>query len=379
MEFEKFNSLTLIRESHEEEILRYSIAATGKRCVLTEKIHGSNFLVATDGSQVNFGRRGAYLEEGESFYGYQYVGELLEKKVKEMFNDLKEMVMEQHRVADLIEAEGMQANRPDIPRDFQELSIRGELAGGRYPADGVPEVKVGHGQVGKGTIWYSQDKSFYAFELCIDGVPQDFYTLGSLCSSYGIPLAPVLFFGTFDECLEYSREHLNDISVVPMMQPMLDADGKPILDGENFTHLPAILDNTREGHVIAPCEPAWFPNGKRMVFKHKGNKFMEDKGSKKPKSKPVLELSENQQTVYDMVLPLLTWERFEAVQSKHDTFSPKDFQKAMGLVVSDALDDAAHEDEFAEAWAALSTKERKGVTGPIGRECTLRLRSQFFN
>lgn len=381
--FKKFGSITLLHLEKEEELLHFRMAFGDTRCVVTEKVHGSNFQVAHDGIHTKFGRRGAFLKADESFNGYQYIEANLTARITAMFKDVKEMVMEQHKVCDELEAEGLPSNRPSIPRDFQELSIRGEFAGGNYPAEGVPVVKNGHGHVGKGSIWYSQDKSFYAFELCIDGVVQDFYTMASLCSSFGIPVVPVLFFGTLDECIEYSKEHLNENTTVPTMQPMLDENNKPIMDGDYFTSLPVIPNNTREGHVIEPLEPMYFRNGKVMKLKHKGTKFMEDKGGKRPKAKPVLELTDDQNRVYDALLPLLTWERFEAVQSKHDLFTPKEFGKACGLVLQDAIDEVmSFNDGFSlerASWEALTAKERKAVTKPLGRECTLRLRTQFFN
>lgn len=383
-EFKKYNSLTLIRESREEELQRIKDLTHGIRFVVTEKIHGANFQVTTNGSQVEFARRRGVLVEGESFYGYQYIAEPLTSKIKEMHKDLKEMTMEQHRVCDLAEAEGHEVNRPELPRDFQELSIRGEFAGGHYPAEGVVEVKVGNGQVGKGKIWYGQDKSFFAFEICVDGTPLDLHSVGALCISYGVPLVPVLFFGTFEECLEYSKAHLDSPSVVPQMQPLLNEKAEPIVDETmGFKSLPHLPDNIREGHVIASVEPKWLPNGKRMTFKHKGAKFMENKGSKVQKAKPTIEFTEQQQFVFDAVLPLLTENRMEAVMSKEELSESKDFPKVCGLVIQDAVDELfgyiGEANGFINAWDGLSTKERKRVTGQLGRECTSRLRVAYFN
>lgn len=382
-EFSKYRSLTLIRENRPEELQKYKDLTHGERFVLTEKIHGSNFQAVTDGQQVTYGRRNGYLGEGASFYGYQYVAEALGPKMLEMFKDMKEMVMEQHRVCDLIEAEGQPCNRPEIPRDFQTITIRGELAGGHYPAKGVPVVKTGHGQVGKGKIWYSQDKSFYAFEMLVDGEPVDFYTLGSVCGSYGIPVVPVLMFGSFEECLEFSKERLEDNTLVPTMQPLLDADGNPTLDDNGlYVGLPEIEGNQREGHVIMAVTPFDLPNGKPAIFKHKGAKFMENKGDKAPRSKkhtPVV-FTEEQSVVFESVLPLICEARLEAVCSKEQLTEPKQFTQAIGLVVKDAIDEA-HGDapnDFFHAWTRLSTKERKYVTGQLNREACERLRSHYF-
>ncbi|AHK11905.1 RNA ligase 2 [Vibrio phage CHOED] len=378
--FEKYNSLTLIRENHEDELQKYIDLTQGQRFVVTEKIHGANFEVATDGQTVRYASRNQVLGEGADFYGYRFVAQFLTPKILAMFKDMKELIMEQHKACDYIEAKGDQANRPDIPRDFQEITIRGELAGGQYP--NAPKVKEGNGQVGKGKIWYSQQKSFFAFEICVDGVPQDFYTLGTMCGSYGIPVAPVLTFGTFEECLEFSREHLEDITTVPNMTPLLNENGHPILNEDSsYCALHPIHNNTREGHVISSVNPVYLPNGKRMVFKHKGVKFMENKGEKKPKAKVEVILTPEQQVVFDTILPMITVARMEAVMSKEGTWEPKDFTKLCGKVLEDATDEA-HGDApnaFFAAWAHISTKERKVVMKQLGREAAERLRTAYFS
>lgn len=385
-EFERYESLSLIRENNEAELDIYRVATSGQRFVVTEKIHGANFEVATDGDVVRFARRSGVLGEGDSFYGYEYVKVVLAERITAMYKDIKEMVVAQHEACDTLEAQGEPCNRPEYARDFSTLTIRGELAGGNYPHKDAPKVKVGHGQVGKGTIWYSQDKSFYAFDVTIDGIHLDHYQMATLCKSFGIPLAPVLFYGDFQECLEWSKEHLNDNTVVPTMQPMLNEKGEPIMEGDFFVHLPEIEGNTREGHVISAVYPSRLPNGKPMIFKHKGDKFLENKGSKSPKAKVEVKFTQEQQTVFNAVLPLLTEQRLEAVQSKEPLFEPKDFPRACGLVVQDAIDDLfpnnpmanLNEKGAASCWCSLNTKERKQVTKQLLRECANRLRVVFF-
>jgi Rnl2 family RNA ligase len=376
--FEKYNSLTLIRENNVDELQKYINYTHGERFAVTEKIHGANFEAATDGQTVRYASRNQVLGEGADFYGYQFVAKFLGPKILSMFKDMKEMIMEQHKAADYIEAQGHEASRPDIPRDFQEISIRGELAGGQYPA--VDYVcKEGHGQVGKGHIWYTQQKSFFAFEICVDGVPQDIYTLGTMCGSYGIPIAPVLFFGTFEECLEYSREHLDENTAIPLMTPLIDERGVPVHDENgSYMPLPVIDNNTREGHVISSVTPKYLPNGKRMSFKHKGTKFLEDKAPKAPKQKVEVVFSPEAETIFNAILPMLSVERMEAVMSKDGPWEPKDFTKMTGLVISDALEDVLKEPRDARAWGGIQTKERKQLTKQLGREAAERLRTAYF-
>lgn len=53
--------------------------------VVTEKIHGANFGIVTDDSEVRFAKRKEFLDCGEDFFGYQLLLDKLVVQVKEIF------------------------------------------------------------------------------------------------------------------------------------------------------------------------------------------------------------------------------------------------------------------------------------------------------
>ncbi len=78
--------------------------------VVTEKIHGANFGIVTDGLEVKFAKRKQFLDDGEDFFGYQLLQNQLIIKTKEIFKIL-------------------QVEKTSL----QKIFIYGELFGGEYP------------------------------------------------------------------------------------------------------------------------------------------------------------------------------------------------------------------------------------------------------
>ena len=85
--------------------------------VVTEKIHGANFSVSTDGSEVRFAKRKEFLPPGEDFFDYQSLKDKLENQAKEIFQ-----ILRTERTA------------------LQKVTIYGELFGGEYPHPDVPAI-----------------------------------------------------------------------------------------------------------------------------------------------------------------------------------------------------------------------------------------------
>lgn len=379
--FSKYNSLVGFQPEKHPEYTDYLRGFLGDaRCVVTEKILGANLAVRTDGEEVIFSRRCADLAEGESFYGIDYIKKEMSEAILEMHKDLREMVKYHHEAADEAEARGESANRPPFAKDFNTITIRGEFAGGNYPHPDVPKLEGstgGAGQVGKGQIWYCQDKNFYAFDMEVDGQVLSYYDMACYCHSYSIPLAPALFFGTFEECLEFSLEHVEDDSLVPTMAPLLNSKGA--IEGEP-QHLPMIPNNTREGHVIRPVEPMTLPNGKSCILKHKGPKFLENKGGKSQKvsTKTPEDLPENLQGIVDGIMKGITENRLHSVMSKEE-LGMKDFRKAIGLTIQDALDEHVGSTWSKDLKCNSTASERKQVMKRVTNLAASELRDSFFN
>lgn len=215
------------------------------RYSVSELIDGDEYRVATDGKEVWFGNSTGWLEEEDP-----YIGHVLKARILDMFNNMKEMIMEQHRAADHAEAEGSEVNRPDIPRDFQMLELVGVLYGGKYPE--VPEV-MGVKPI-KSSVYYSQEHSFAMFAMYVDNDLQDTATMGAMALSFHIPTVPMGLFGTTEECLEYIEQHKHDNTTLPSRMPLLDVAGQPEwqVEGESYKRLPEIPGNTLKGFVMSP-------------------------------------------------------------------------------------------------------------------------------
>ena len=111
--------------------------------VVTEKIHGANFGIVTDGSNVRFAKRKEFLQPNEDFFDYQSLAHQLAHQAKEIFKIL-------------------QAQRKQLLRVF----IYGELFGGEYPHRDIPAIpQVQAVQTG---IYYSPKIEYCGFDIAIE-------------------------------------------------------------------------------------------------------------------------------------------------------------------------------------------------------------------
>jgi hypothetical protein len=110
--------------------------AAAARWVATEKVHGANLVVATDGRDVRVGKRKAWLRDDEPFFGWQFLGPALARAALDLWRDLGE---------------------PTLVR------LHGELYGGAYPPPAVVAVP-GNSLVQTG-VWYAPDVRLSAGEL----------------------------------------------------------------------------------------------------------------------------------------------------------------------------------------------------------------------
>jgi Rnl2 family RNA ligase len=211
--------------------------------VVTEKIHGANFCIATDGVEVRCANRRAWIAPDESFFGYETVREDLAPKLRELFRQVK----------------------ADLP-DVVSLYLYGELFGGGYPhpevkpIDGVQPIQTG--------VWYAPDIRFCAFDLRIENAGGerrylDYADVVKRCAEVDIPAAVPLFVG------KYEAAAARDIRFDSTIPRLLGLPGLPI--GTNLA----------EGVVIKPYREVAMtaPNGERLrpVIKRKITEFGEDK------------------------------------------------------------------------------------------------------
>lgn len=200
--------------------------ATVANWVATEKVHGANLVVATDGRGVRVGKRKAWLRDDEPFFGWQLLRASLGEAALAAWRALGE---------------------------GGTLRLHGELYGGAYPHPNVAEVP-GNMPVQTG-VWYAPDIRFSLFDIQVEGDGGAEFlahrTVEALAAAHGIEPVPVLGRG--------SRGALEQL-------PVRFATRVPALHG-----LPPIADNVAEGYVLKP--DARMPVATRPAVKRKIPEF----------------------------------------------------------------------------------------------------------
>ena len=276
MEFHKFSSLENTYRQNLINKVQYEGKDVGE-WIVTEKIHGANFSFWCDGTEVKVASRSQFVDG--TFYNCQAV-----------INRYQEQTMQ------LWLNESMGDDRVIVV-------VFGELFGGNIQK----EVQYG-------------EKDFRAFDVVVDGVPLNKALAQEVCTKVGLPFTPVLFTGSFKECLGVNNT----------FQSILTPEG---FEGENIS----------EGLVIEPVEPAWFANGSRVYFKNKTESFSEK--NRRPKEKQVFELSKQESDLLNELLIYSTEQRVSNVISKIGQVTNKDFGRILGLTVQDILEDFTKDTE----------------------------------
>lgn len=199
--------------------------------VASEKIHGANLCLCSDGTEIVVAKRRAVLDAGDRFFGYKRAIAPLIPAVRALFRQLG---------------------------DVAWALVYGELFGGHYPH---PRVAAIHGiEPVQTAIHYCPDVRFCAFDLAtVDAAGQasfvSYRRAVALFESIGIPVAPTLRTGRLDELLEL---------------PVAFATRVPEQLG-----LPPLPDNWAEGMVIKPWDLEAPLAEPRHVLKRKRPEFAE--------------------------------------------------------------------------------------------------------
>lgn len=199
--------------------------------VASEKIHGANLCITTDGIDIAVAKRRAVLDVGDPFFGYKRAVAPLLPAVRALFRKLG---------------------------DVTGMLVYGELFGGHYPhprvaaVDGIEPVQT--------AIHYCPDVRFCAFDLAtMDAAGEAIFVpyrrAVALFESVGIPVAPTLRTGRLEELLEL---------------PVRFATRLPEQLG-----LPPLPDNWAEGMVIKPWDLQAPLAEPRHVLKRKRPEFAE--------------------------------------------------------------------------------------------------------
>jgi Rnl2 family RNA ligase len=239
--------------------------------VVTEKIHGANFVCMTDGQIIRYANRKHFLAPDENFFHYQSLIERIQTQVISLYDNLKKS----YPAASLI-------------------ALYGEIFGGSYPHPSViPVLGVQPIQTG---IYYAPGIEFCAFDITIMSEHNrsyvDFDRAISLFQQIGIFYARPLYKGKLNGALEYPLGFTSTIPSLLGLPPLADA-------------------NKAEGVVIKPLKEILIPTAKggiRPIIKRKIPEFAEDKRfSQAAKWEVPL------QTTTEFPLEMLKWEVFNLV------------------------------------------------------------------
>lgn len=207
-------------------------ASIGGPWIATEKIHGANFVIGLDlaADVVTFGKRKAWLEPDEPFFGWQLIA--------------RDLALGVRAIGAAIRTAGT-----------GQLVCFGELFGGGYPHPDVPAIP-GLTPVQTG-IWYAPDLRWSCFDILVAGDDDDdgeilaFTDTLAVCAEAEIVTPPVIARGRFSDADRWPVEALTDV---------------PLL-----FDLPPIANNRREGFVAKPDRR--LPYDERPILKRKLPEF----------------------------------------------------------------------------------------------------------
>jgi Rnl2 family RNA ligase len=277
--------------------------------IATEKIHGANFCLVTDGVQIRAAKRKAYLDEGADFFGHRSLVDRLGPRVRAA----AALVREREPGARLV-------------------FVYGELFGGGYPhPDVAPDPEVSPVQTG---CWYAPTVELCAFDLGMvrEGEARRVYldhdTATRTLGEAGIFHAAPLVRGTYEEAVAFP---LGFESTIP-----------------GRLGLPALpAGNKAEGIVVKPVRAVGRGSGGRAgeeirpVIKRKIAEFAEDArfhAAEKWTTRPAPAEEEALGWLRYEVSALVTEARLHAAVSKVGRVGPGDTARAAevaALIVED--------------------------------------------
>ena len=260
--------------------------------IVTEKIHGCNVSILSDGIDVQFARRNAILSKDEykNFYNIDILLKKFLDTVSQIYRDM-----------------GL----------TEQIIIYGELFGGGYPntisSPGTKLIQNG--------IYYHPEIQFCAFDIRIGDKYLDFNSCVDIFEKYGIFYTKPLYRGSLEDAINWSNNNKYAPSTLPKLLGQID-------------YISDII-NLREGHVLKPVFPYYFPNGDFVIAKDKNDKFSEIIPNSKPRHISHLLPIELQ----DKIMSCINIQRLNNVISKIGDVmnNPKTMQMVRGLFIQDIL------------------------------------------
>ncbi|MBD1879658.1 RNA ligase family protein [Coleofasciculus sp. FACHB-T130] len=317
---------------------------------VTEKIHGANFCIIADGSDVRFAKRKELLQPDEDFFGYQTLRYKLAQQAKDIFKII-------------------QLERPQTFR----VSVYGELFGGEYPHPDV--VTVPSVQAVQTGIYYSPKIEFCAFDIAVEENSKaaqrdyiDYDEALKLFQQVEMLAAKPLFIGKYEQALAQKIEFDSTI---------------PALLG--LPKLP--FSNQAEGIVIKPVKSIYIDTSKgriRPVLKRKIPKFAEESRFHQAEKWGDQKLAtsshylSDEKWLHEAMLALVTENRLMNTLSKVGRVSgkdPKAIDKVFQLFVNDVIE--TFNESYESIFKTLPEKSQQTLIEQLEQE-SKKLMNNYF-
>lgn len=328
MEFIKFQSLENLYNANRVVGTIESAGKADESFIVTEKVHGANFALYSNGEDFKCANRNSFLEDAEKFYGWKSIKEKYKEKVKSFVNASLNL-----NLLRIFEVEG----KP-------YLIIFGELFGGNvqknmpYPLekDFIAFDAVAVFDVTERNKFFldSQDVPFYKHQELNKFVVlvKDKMVLFKDLNKHDIKTVPVLFEGNLKDCLSY------DINFESKLLDETALKFKGYLDKESESYKTVVMT---EGVVIEHRHPTLYGQ-MRPYIKNKTEKFEEKKREPKQvltQDQKIEKLEFAEKDALTHLLALVTESRLEAVISKIGEVTIKDFGVVQKAFCSDIYED----------------------------------------
>lgn len=331
MKFIKFPSLNNVSSAMSvQRVENAGLTASNVQWMVTEKIHGANFGIYSDGVQIKSAKRTGFVEGGENFFDSRRVVEDHSPIIKNLAKTILESLRSAVRVS---------INKDIVGSPY--TIVYGELFGGSIQKNMPYQEK--------------QDFCIFDFVIVLDDVNKDIveemFETGVISGinhvedklilapsnklfmfedmkRHGLLTAPLLKVGTFAECMAVSNDFesvFTDNARVNNLQL-----------SEEFRNLRC----KSEGLVIEPVVGLYISQ-QRVYLKNRSVKFEEKKSEpKKNVTQMQLDtLSPKAIFVLEHIEDRICENRYNSVVSKIGEVSIKDFNMVSGLLLQDALED----------------------------------------
>lgn len=341
LRFDKYTSIeNTYRASYMEAVMKN--VPSDMIWDVTEKVHGANCCIITDGITVEFAKRSGIVGEGGGFFSYEIVLAEHQERILNAFKYVKEKFETEEKPIKMVQ-------------------FYGELFGGGYPHEDVPNDKR-FGTVQKG-IYYAPYQSFYGFDIALvhgNGTDANGYRTwlnpdeeSDVYAKNDIFFAKSLFRGTLKECLEYANEFQTNIPT--------------------WLGLPPIEGNICEGVVLKPMIPQFFKNGDRVVLKNKNERFSEKKNGEKKERK---ELPSSIVEAIELIGSYINDSRLCNVISHEGEFDmPRGFGNLIKLFTEDILNDFVKDNM--SLWNDMEKATQKVITKAMTQKASVVIKQHY--